>query len=100
MFGKREKQVDKVNLPIEKSPAQSNSANPDYNHSLQEFLSEDSLLVPKKAEYTSLKDFDQRIHVLKFDGLTAKKAENRKCRKKRRNCCRWLHYNFCHYIPY
>lgn len=77
MFGKREKQVDKVNLPIEKTPAQSNSANPDYNHSLQEFLSEDSLLVPKKAEYTSLKDFDQRIHVLKFDGLTAKKAENR-----------------------
>ena len=38
MFGKREKQVDKVNLPIEKTPAQSNSANPDYNHSIEEFL--------------------------------------------------------------
>ena len=71
MFGKREKQPEKLNI----SP-NLNTPNCDYNHAIDKFLS-DNPPEPARSEYTKIKDNDQTKHVLKFDAIQSKTNENR-----------------------
>ena len=71
MFGKREKQPEKLHI----SP-NLNTPNSDFNHCIDKFLS-DSPPEPPRSEFSRIKDNDQTKHVLKFDAIQAKTNENR-----------------------
>ena len=71
MFGKREKQPEKITISPNLNPQVG-----DYNHTIEKFLS-DSPPEPARSEFTKVKDNDQTKHVLKFDAIQSKTNENR-----------------------